>query len=166
MIYRLKNKRSEKHILNKTCFSFVSFLVVMILFIPYQTRAENFDVDQQVRTATVKGKIVDTGGDPLAGATVQIKGSTRGVIADSDGNYEFADCPVGSTLVVSFIGMQTVEKLFNGESQLDFVLQFQADLLDEVEVVAFGRQKKESVLASISTVKPAELKIPDRKSVV
>lgn len=160
MIYRLKNKRSKKHILNKTCFSFVSFLVVMILFIPYQARAENFDVDQQVRTATVKGKIVDTGGDPLAGATVQIKGSTRGVIADSDGNYEFADCPVGSTLVVSFIGMQTVEKLFNGESQLDFVLQFQADLLDEVEVVAFGRQKKESVLASISTVKPAELKIP------
>ena len=56
--------------------------------------------------------------------------------------------------------MESVEQVYAGESTINFVLQYQADILDEVEVVAFARQKKESVLASISTVEPAELKVP------
>ncbi len=115
---------------------------------------------EQNRTARVSGTITDSGGDPLPGATIQIKGSTRGVIADVDGNYEFPDCPVGSTLMVSFVGMETIEQVYNGEPRLDFIMEFMADELEEVSVVAFARQKKESVLASISTVKPGELQVP------
>lgn len=138
-------------------------IFLLCLLSPYYSvwagKSEN-DVLQQSRTATVKGTVTDSGGDALPGATIQIKGSTRGVIADVDGNYEFADCPVGSTLVISFVGMNTIERVFNGQSRLDFVMEFQADELEEVSVVAFARQKKESVLASISTVKPTELKVP------
>jgi TonB-linked SusC/RagA family outer membrane protein len=115
---------------------------------------------EQNRTARVSGTITDSGGDPLPGATIQIKGSTRGVIADVDGNYEFPDCPVGSTLMVSFVGMETIEQVYNGEPRLDFEMEYMADELEEVSVVAFARQKKESVLASISTVKPGELQVP------
>ncbi|MDD5346658.1 MAG: SusC/RagA family TonB-linked outer membrane protein, partial [Proteiniphilum sp.] len=115
---------------------------------------------QQNQTSRLIGTVIDSGGEALPGATIQIKGSTRGVIADMDGNYEFPDCPVGSTLVVSFVGMETIERVYNGEPRIDFEMQFVADELDEVSVVAFARQKKESVLASISTVKPGELQVP------
>ncbi|WP_080903022.1 TonB-dependent receptor [Parabacteroides sp. Marseille-P3160] len=111
-------------------------------------------------TVKVKGKVSDEGGDPLPGATVQIKGSTRGVITDENGVFEFDDVPLNATLTVSFIGMQPLEINYKGQKQLDIVLQYKVDELQEVSVVAFGRQKKESVLASISTVKPTELKIP------
>ena len=139
-------------------FVLVSFMVLPLQFI--QAKSNEINLIQQDRTASLKGRVTDTGGDPLAGATIQIKGSTRGVIADVDGIYAFPECPVGSTLVVSFIGMESVEQVYAGESTINFVLQYQADILDEVEVVAFARQKKESVLASISTVEPAELKVP------
>ncbi|HAR37613.1 MAG TPA: hypothetical protein DCS09_02985, partial [Porphyromonadaceae bacterium] len=49
----------------------------------------------QNRTSKVSGTITDSGGAALSGATIQIKESTRGVIADVDGNYEFPDCPIG-----------------------------------------------------------------------
>lgn len=138
--------------------AFLTFLFVSNDYL----RANEPDIHkiQQERTVTVRGKITDPAGDPLPGATIQIKGSTRGVIADVDGIYVFPDCPVGSTLAVSFVGMKTTEVLFRGETTLDVVMEFQADELDEVSVVAFARQKKESVLASITTVKPGELKVP------
>ncbi|WP_416188624.1 SusC/RagA family TonB-linked outer membrane protein [Proteiniphilum sp.] len=143
---------------NLLCMAFLTFLFVSNDYL----RANEPDIHkiQQERTVTVRGKITDPAGDPLPGATIQIKGSTRGVIADVDGIYVFPDCPVGSTLAVSFVGMKTTEVLFRGETTLDVVMEFQADELDEVSVVAFARQKKESVLASITTVKPGELKVP------
>lgn len=107
-----------------------------------------------------KGKISDTGGDPLPGATVQIKGGTKGVIADADGNFEFDGIKVNDILVVSFIGMEPKEITYKGEKFLNIVLEPKADELEEVTVVAFAKQKKESVVSAITTVKPSELKIP------
>lgn len=107
-----------------------------------------------------KGKISDTGGDPLPGATVQIKGGTKGVIADADGNFEFDGLKVNDILVVSFIGMEPKEITYKGEKFLNIVLEPKADELEEVTVVAFAKQKKESVVSAITTVKPSELKIP------
>lgn len=141
----------------------LTMLVLMLMIsLNYQAKAKTFekcDVEQE-RAATVKGRVTDGEGSPLAGATIQIKGSTRGVIADVDGMYVFPDCPIGSTLVVAFLGMQTIEKVYNGESVLNFVMEPKQEELEEVEVVAFAKQKKESVLGAITTVKPTELKIP------
>lgn len=108
----------------------------------------------------LKGKIVDATGEPLPGATVQLKGSTKGVISDMDGNFEFSNCSAGSILIVSFVGMETKEVKYNGEDFLKITLKPKTDELDEVTVVAFAKQKKESVVASITTVKPAELRVP------
>ena len=117
-------------------------------------------VDHVSQNLKFKGKISDTGGDPLPGATVQIKGGTKGVIADVDGNFEFDGLKVNDILVVSFIGMQPQEITYKGEKFLNIVLEPKADELEEVTVVAFAKQKKESVVSAITTVKPAELKIP------
>ena len=140
----------------------ILFMLSLLMLSMAELYAVNPELSQveQNRTARVSGTITDSGGDPLPGATIQIKGSTRGVIADVDGNYEFPDCPVGSTLMVSFVGMETIEQVYNGEPRLDFEMEYMAYELEEVSVVAFARQKKESVLASISTVKPGELQVP------
>lgn len=138
-----------------------AFLLTVVGLPCRNLRAEVFPVVAKVQQSSkFKGKISDTGGDPLPGATVQIKGSTKGVIADMDGNFEFDDCPLNSTLVVSYIGMETKEIKYTGQKFLNIVMEAKTDELEEVTVVAFAKQKKESVLSSITTVKPAELKVP------
>lgn len=134
-------------------------LSVLTLANLHATSLKEHSVEQN-KTSRVTGSVTDIEGEPLPGATIQVKGGTRGVIADIDGNYEFTDCPIGNTLVVSFVGMETIEQVYRGERRLDFIMNVIADELDEVTVVAFAKQKKESVLASISTVKPSELKVP------
>ena len=82
------------------------------------------------------------------------------MIADVDGNFEFDGVNTNAVLVVSFIGMETKELTYKGEGFLNIVMEPKADELEEVTVVAFAKQKKESVVSAITTVKPAELKIP------
>ena len=108
----------------------------------------------------VSGRVVDAAGEPVIGASVIEKGSTNGTITDMDGNFEFSNCSAGSILIVSFVGMETKEIKYNGEDFLKITLKPKTDELDEVTVVAFAKQKKESVVASITTVKPAELRVP------
>ena len=108
----------------------------------------------------VTGKIMDTGGDPLPGATVQIKGSGKGVIADMDGNFIFDGLKTNDVLVISYLGMKTKELTYKGERVLNIILEAKSDELEEVTVVAFAKQKKESVVSAITTIKPAELKVP------
>lgn len=138
-----------------------AFLLTVVGLPSENLKAEVHPVVAKVQQSSkFKGNISDAGGEPLPGATVQIKGGTKGVIADMDGNFEFDDCPLNSTLVVSFIGMEPKEVQYTGQSFLNIVLEPKVDQLDEVTVVAFATQKKESVVSAITTVKPAELKVP------
>ncbi|MDR3252774.1 MAG: SusC/RagA family TonB-linked outer membrane protein, partial [Tannerella sp.] len=125
----------------------------------YIARVEQPAAPQQSRKV-VKGKIVDSNGDAVPGATVQVVGSTRGVMADENGAFEIDNIVEGTKLSISYIGMETKEIVFQGKDDLLVVLAEKTNELDEVTIVAFGKQKKESVLASITTVKPSELKVP------
>ena len=112
-----------------------------------------------VQQNLVKGTVVDKNGGPLPGTTVTIKGLAGGSITDSSGNF-LIKASVGDKIVVSFIGMQPQIVNYTGQGDLKITLLEQVDELEEVQVVAFGTQKKESVIASINTVKPSELKQP------
>ncbi len=114
----------------------------------------------QQQTIKVTGNVVDEKGNPLPGVTVIIKGTTRGVITDIDGSYSIDRVPAGGTLVFSFVGMETQEVPVNGMRVINVQMKPKAEELKDVTVVAFSKQKKESVIASITTVKPAELKTP------
>jgi TonB-linked SusC/RagA family outer membrane protein len=145
---------------------FVSYrwILMLGLFVfagsPQLLRAELLSHVAQQNTGKMKGRITDGNGEPLPGATVQITGSTRGVIADENGNYELPDIAVGTKVTISYIGMEVREVVFQGEKELDVILVEKMDELAEVSVVAFAKQKKESVIGSITTVRPADLKIP------
>jgi len=108
---------------------------------------------------TVKGKVVDALGDPLPGVSIIVAGSTRGVTTDVDGSYSI-DVKPDDELIYRFIGMQDQVIPVKGKTLIDVILQEKVDELAEVSVVAFAKQKKESVVSSITTVKPSELKVP------
>jgi TonB-linked SusC/RagA family outer membrane protein len=107
----------------------------------------------------ITGKITDENGEPLAGAIVQVQGSTRSVSTDIDGSFTINVKPE-DVLEISFLGYETQPITVGGQKELAIQLKPKASELDEVVVVAFGKQKKESVVASITTINPAELKVP------
>ncbi|MDF1571226.1 MAG: TonB-dependent receptor [Bacteroidales bacterium] len=107
----------------------------------------------------VAGSVVDEDGDPMPGATVTVKGTTRGVITAEDGTFDIEVDP-GDVLVISFIGKETVEVPVGNRVLFNVTLEEGRAELEDVTVVAFAQQKKESVIGSITTVKPAELKLP------
>lgn len=109
---------------------------------------------------TVKGVVKDNYGDPLPGATVVVKGTTNATITSADGNYSLTNVPPEATLVYSFMGLQSAEVAVKYQTSIDVVLQEDAKALDEVVVVAFGTQKKESMISSIQTITPKSLKVP------
>ena len=107
----------------------------------------------------IVGRVIDENGEPLPGVSIVIQGTTRGVTTDLDGTFAI-DVATGSKLEVSFIGMETKVIPVQDGRPLEITMRTQANEMDEVTVVAFAKQKKESVLASVSTVNPSELKVP------
>ena len=122
-----------------------------------ETEVLNSVTQQKVK---VTGRVVDSTGEPLPGAAVVIQGTPQGVTTDMDGNFSM-EVDLNAKLEISYLGMEK-EVLTASELQKNKVVQLkdQTDELEEVTVVAFAKQKKESVLASVSTIKPAELKAP------
>ena len=105
----------------------------------------------------VTGRVTDEDGNPIPGATIIVHGTTRGVASDENGRYEMDVMP-NDVLVVSFVGYKTEVKPIQGKKTLNVVLYSESQDLEEVAVVAFGTQKKESVVGSITTVRPMDLK--------
>ena len=107
----------------------------------------------------VKGKVIDGEGKPLPGVTVTVVGTTRGVITDANGNYSI-NAGSSDKLAFSFVGMESQIIDVGDQTNIKVKLKENTATLEEVTIVAFGKQKKESVIGSITTIKPAELKIP------
>lgn len=107
----------------------------------------------------ITGKVTDSSGDPLPGVTITIVGTTRGVITDIDGSYSIT-ANFSDKLVFSFIGMESQILECGNQTVINVVMKEKSQELDEVTIVAFGKQKKESVISSISTVSTKDLKAP------
>ena len=105
----------------------------------------------------VKGRVVDDDGNPIPGATVIIYGTTQGVATDSKGEYVLMAQP-DAVLQFSFIGYKTETVALEGRTKVDVALKSESKDLEEAVVVAFGTQKKESVVSSITTISPMDLK--------
>lgn len=121
--------------------------------------ADSITEVQQNKTKKFRGNVLDEAGAPVTGATVQIQGKAGGVITDIDGNFTI-DVGENDILQITFIGLETQSVPVKGKASMKIVMKELRDELEEVTVVAFAKQKKESVIGSIQTVKPAELKTP------
>ena len=109
----------------------------------------------------VRGTIVDASGNPLPGVTVIEDASTNGVVSNIDGQYSIIAAQPSAVLVFSYLGFETKTIPINNLSLLDVMLQENVEDLEEVQVVAFQKQKKNSVIGSINTINVAELKQPN-----
>ena len=111
----------------------------------------------------VTGVVTDTGGTPLPGVNIMLLNgqSNYGVVTNLDGQFKI-DVPNNSTIEVSYVGFITQTIKVKGGQRLKILLQEDAQSLDEVVVVGYGTQKKETVVGSISSVKPVQLQVPVR----
>ncbi|MDR1097942.1 MAG: TonB-dependent receptor [Tannerella sp.] len=107
----------------------------------------------------VTGTVFDENDEPVPGATVAIKGTTRGVITDLDGKFKI-EVKSADIMEINYLGYQTYTVTVGDKNEFNIRLEVKANELDEVTVVAFGTQKKESVVASITTIDPSKLKVP------
>ena len=148
---------------SKTCFAKSSRIVLasalfctsLPALATSSTAGTNLAVQQQDQK--LKGQVIDaTTGEPVIGVNVLVKGSTNGTITDIDGKYEL-NAPAGAILQISFIGYKTVE-IAATTSEQTIKLHEDTETLDEVVVVGYGVQKKESLTGAMSTLKENRLK--------
>ncbi|MCY4562584.1 MAG: TonB-dependent receptor [Flavobacteriaceae bacterium] len=105
------------------------------------------------------GTVTDQAGTPLIGVNIIIKDTKTGTQTDFDGNYTLR-VTRGDVLVFSYIGYVAQETTVGDSDVIDIVLQEDSAELEQVVIVGFGSKTKKSVVGSISTVTPKELKIP------
>lgn len=120
------------------------------------------DIKNMLEDKRVVGKVVDEQGIPLPGASILVKGSSRGVITDIDGFFEIR-VSAEDILLISFLGMETQEIQVGNQTDISVQLFPQTSELDEVTIVAYGRQKKESVIGAINSISTDNLKVPVAK---
>jgi len=127
----------------------IPFLFFLMLLSCFSAVAQN--------GITVKGVVLDGNGESVIGASVVLKSdATVGTITDIDGNFQLAVPSSNSVLVISYIGMKTQE-VKASTSLIKVTMQDDSQLLEEVVVVGFGQQKKESVVGAIAQASSKEL---------
>lgn len=105
----------------------------------------------------ISGKVTDSLGNPLAGVTIVVRGSSQGSSTDDDGHFLLPAKP-GDIVDFRLVGYQSQSVTIGGSTTLDIILQPEASDLDEVVVVAYGTQKKETVTGAIASIRTKEIK--------
>ncbi|MDW7694895.1 TonB-dependent receptor [Flammeovirgaceae bacterium SG7u.111] len=124
------------------------FLLVFLFLLPTSAFAQG---------GIVKGKIVSSdNSEPLPGAAVIIKGTSRGATTDIDGNFA-VEAASSDVLVISYIGYETQEIPVGSQTMLNITLQLDIQALDEVVVIGYGTQTKKEVTGAVGSVKSEDL---------
>ena len=116
---------------------------------------------QKSKKWTLKGLLTDVDGNPIVGVSVVLKGTSTGVLSDINGYYSI-EVENGQILEYRFVGFETEEKLVKTGVNGNLRMRESSVNLDDVVVIGYGQQKKESVVASINSIGPAELSMPQR----
>ncbi len=110
----------------------------------------------QTNAVTVTGTVTESNGNPIAGATIVIRGTTQGVVTDIDGHFSIP-VPSGETLEFSFIGYKTETRVITEAGKLVIILQEELKTVEEVVVVGYGVQKKATLSGSVASVKGTDI---------
>ena len=101
----------------------------------------------------VSGKVTDSSGTSLPGVSVVVKGTTLGVITDTNGNYTLSNVTDGATIVFSFVGMTTQEIASGTKTELSVIMNESSISMDEVIVIGYGTTSKKDFTGSVVSVK-------------
>jgi TonB-linked SusC/RagA family outer membrane protein len=123
------------------------FILISLLFLSMGI------LSAQIR---ITGSVADEAGEPIIGASIQIKGTGQGTITDVDGNFSLNVSTDVSTLVVSYVGMKTQEVAV--APNLQITLQYDNKLLEEVVAIGYGTMKKSDLTGSVSQISVEKFK--------
>ncbi len=101
---------------------------------------------------TIKGQTVDEAGQPLAGVSIMVKGTTSGAVSDVNGNYEVVIPDGATTLIFSYIGFLKQEAEIGSQTTINITLTNDSQALSEIVVVGYGTQKRSDVSGAVSTI--------------
>ncbi|MDR3188885.1 MAG: TonB-dependent receptor [Prevotellaceae bacterium] len=121
--------------------------LLLCALLPLSLRAQNLNISGTVR---------DGNNEPVAGASVVIKGATMGVTTDASGSYTIS-APADATLVFSFLGLATKEEAVAGRGRVDVTLESSDQAIDEVVVVGFGTQRKVNLTGAVGVTTAREI---------
>lgn len=130
----------------------VSVLALILALILSSFSAANLQAQERV-----SGVVKDAAGLPLPGVSIIQKGTTRGASTDFDGNYSLELTLGEKTLQFSYVGYKTLEIPVNGRTTINVTMEEDVASLDEVVLIGYGTQKKESVVGSIAQIKGEDL---------
>src|SRR5690606_5898410 len=147
-------------------FRIVPLIIVMILFALIATGKANADhVKRKVsalQSYTISGSVTDSQGGALSGVTVSVTEANVSASTGADGKYKIDVSGKHDTLGFASVGYIAREVLIAGRQVVNVELSLDNEGSDEVVVVGFGTQKKESLVASVSTVRGDQLRMPNR----
>ncbi len=123
-------------------------IVVRDRHIVLTPESENAEQQKQI-----SGKVTDATGSPLPGVTVIVKGTTVGMITDSNGNYSLSNVSAGAVMKFSFVGMKVQEIPVGSKATMNVILMDESIGLEEVVAVGYGTQKKVNMTGAVSVVK-------------
>ncbi|WP_312192160.1 carboxypeptidase-like regulatory domain-containing protein, partial [Sphingobacterium sp.] len=106
---------------------------------------------------SVSGTVTDESGMPIPGVTVSVSGSNLATKTDNEGKYKLDKVPSAGTLNYRMVGKQSMDEAVKGRRVVDIILLNSQSSLEEVVVVGYGKQKKETVTGSVATVKGTDL---------
>lgn len=141
-----------KHLLKKTCFYRSLFFFIYFLLGSFVLSAQ-----AQHAGRIITGIVKDAEGLEVIGATVLQEGTNNGVTTNIDGKFSIKLVEGSQKLIISYIGYQTKTVLIKSTAPLNIILETQDNVLEEVTVVAYGVQKKETVTGAISSVGTKDL---------
>ena len=106
----------------------------------------------------IKGKVTDVNGAPIPGVSVVVQGTTIGTLTDINGNYSLTTDSESRILTFSFIGMKSISVTIAGRTEINVTLETEEQTIDEVVVIGYGTQRKESVTGAIASTSIVEVK--------
>lgn len=114
--------------------------------------ANNPTLGLQQTNIAIKGKVTNSEGDPVPGATIVVKGTTTGTITDFTGVYNLKDVPSNATLVFSFVGMRSQEISVSGKTSINITLEEETIGIEEVVTIGYGTVKKRDLVGSVEYI--------------
>ncbi|HVW59668.1 MAG TPA: TonB-dependent receptor [Puia sp.] len=137
--------------------TFTAFALGSLLFLSLFAPTLSLKAQEPI---TLSGRVTDDKGMAMPGVSVSIKHTQAGTSTGKDGNYTLRTAERRDTLVFTFVGYIQQEVPIAGRKRIDIILLEKKNDLDEAVVVAYGQQKKESLVSSITTISPKEIKGP------
>ncbi|WP_162915534.1 TonB-dependent receptor [Paraflavitalea soli] len=122
---------------------------------PVVTAVTTVDIAEDI---TIKGRVTDDKGDPVAGATIQVKGTGKGVVTNEQGEYEISVANGDAVLIISSLGFDEQEIAVKGRTAISVTLEAAPSSMKEMVVIGYGEQKKGTLTNAITTVSAASFR--------